>query len=644
MDFEGVQIAMPGHEAMQHPVLGSSLCKRHTGDVVFMLQPGWQLMQDEQQAKLEDMARKQEADLAKITEEYEYIPGKRLQAIRDEYAQKQREYNENASQIAARRKELDENEEAERARMEQEKNEADQKLQEKNNEYDRSKTEAEELENSYNEDLSKRQEELEKLRDEIALEVQNIKDEHSREYEELTQRLQGEYDEAQQMYKQKQDAIQKQYDEQIRVYQEDLSSKQDNFNSLVAEINQRKEAAEKEASDRYNEVAEKTKQAQQELDSLVARDELTRSEMSTALQRLQESNTAQIDSIRTSYENVQADKKKAYDDYIAEVNRKCDSLRDEIAELEKQKAIESNRLETYTNEKDTMIRDLRNETEVYLDGISDKLNLLSRQIAELDDAHKKRIVYIKTQIASTMSDYDSLLRSRPVLLSEAQDSDELDLTAQTRLFKDKLDALERNYNDTIDQLARKRDEALDKIAKEINDLDANKDNKLNEYEQQISSITTAYEALINQENERQNEIAIQVRKAKNEQDKFLANMHNESLSASSDFEEEKQILRDLHKRSLAESSDHFKQISADLKAEFDALVAEHQAISKELAYLVNRTQDIDNEIAQDELRLKYEFNSRLLDVRRLFEDEQDRKKQKLDILNIMGDGSNGNVW
>ena len=47
MDFEGVQIAMPGYEAMQYPQLGSTLCKRHTGDVVFLLQPGWQLMQDE---------------------------------------------------------------------------------------------------------------------------------------------------------------------------------------------------------------------------------------------------------------------------------------------------------------------------------------------------------------------------------------------------------------------------------------------------------------------------------------------------------------------------------------------------------------------------------------------------------------------
>ena len=49
MDFEGVQIALPGYEAMYYPMLSSTLCKRHTGDVVFMLQPGWQLMQDDKQ-------------------------------------------------------------------------------------------------------------------------------------------------------------------------------------------------------------------------------------------------------------------------------------------------------------------------------------------------------------------------------------------------------------------------------------------------------------------------------------------------------------------------------------------------------------------------------------------------------------------
>lgn len=47
MDFEGVQIALPQHEAMIYPALANSLCKKHAGDVIFTLQPGWQLMQDE---------------------------------------------------------------------------------------------------------------------------------------------------------------------------------------------------------------------------------------------------------------------------------------------------------------------------------------------------------------------------------------------------------------------------------------------------------------------------------------------------------------------------------------------------------------------------------------------------------------------
>ena len=50
LDFEGIQAAMPSHEALMVPQLNNSLCKRHTGDVVFTLQPGWQLMQDDKNA------------------------------------------------------------------------------------------------------------------------------------------------------------------------------------------------------------------------------------------------------------------------------------------------------------------------------------------------------------------------------------------------------------------------------------------------------------------------------------------------------------------------------------------------------------------------------------------------------------------
>lgn len=50
MDFEGVQIAMPGYEAVRYPLLGTTLSKKHTGDVVFMLQPGFRLMLNDKKA------------------------------------------------------------------------------------------------------------------------------------------------------------------------------------------------------------------------------------------------------------------------------------------------------------------------------------------------------------------------------------------------------------------------------------------------------------------------------------------------------------------------------------------------------------------------------------------------------------------
>jgi hypothetical protein len=50
MDFEGVQVAMPHYESHRYSLLNSTLSKKHTGDVVFMLQPGWQLLYNEKKA------------------------------------------------------------------------------------------------------------------------------------------------------------------------------------------------------------------------------------------------------------------------------------------------------------------------------------------------------------------------------------------------------------------------------------------------------------------------------------------------------------------------------------------------------------------------------------------------------------------
>lgn len=43
MDFEGVQMALPALDAMQHPMMQRSINKQSMGDVVFMLEPLWEL-------------------------------------------------------------------------------------------------------------------------------------------------------------------------------------------------------------------------------------------------------------------------------------------------------------------------------------------------------------------------------------------------------------------------------------------------------------------------------------------------------------------------------------------------------------------------------------------------------------------------
>lgn len=47
MEFEGINLALPAHEAIVHPDMCTSISKRTMGDVVFCLEPNWVLMADD---------------------------------------------------------------------------------------------------------------------------------------------------------------------------------------------------------------------------------------------------------------------------------------------------------------------------------------------------------------------------------------------------------------------------------------------------------------------------------------------------------------------------------------------------------------------------------------------------------------------
>ncbi|MBQ2584269.1 MAG: hypothetical protein II568_03740, partial [Erysipelotrichaceae bacterium] len=256
------------------------------------------------------------------------------------------------------------------------------------------------------------------------------------------------------------------------------------------------------------------------------------------------------------------------------------------------------------------------------------------------DVHNKRIYNIKTEIASTMSEYDTLLRSRPELLDDTREKGENDLAKRTKLFREKLDSLEKAHGEILTGLANKRNEAIDSISREIGQLEIDKQDRLKKYEEEIQALSTAYEAMLKDERDRQASMAADIRKAKAEQDKFINNMYNQDLNVSSDFKEEKKRLEQLHIDSLNESSAEFAAQSKALKESFDELISQRKALNGEIASIVREYKRIDDDIAKKQLQLRYECNAKLLEVRKLLEEEQSRRKEKLNILDILNDDAN----
>ncbi|MBQ3295639.1 MAG: hypothetical protein IJH00_04055, partial [Erysipelotrichaceae bacterium] len=594
-------------------------------------------LDEERNARIEQIAKKHEEEVAAIVEEFETNPTIKLQQVKEEYNEAQRQFNENAGRVANRIKEIDDEERRLVEASQLNKSRADQRLAEANDEYGKAKEEADNLETSLNSDLSSREMELEDLRKELNEQLREVKERNQNEINLLNMKQDEEYAQIEANYKAQEDEVSKQYEEKISTYREDLETRRNNLDSLIAEINARKQAAENECAGRYNVVAEKTKNIQSELDDIIKQSEARHNELSEMLNRRQEEINNELEKIKENNAYILQEKQAAYDRYIAEVNERCDGLRQEINELEQRKANDSSRLETYEKDKRDSMEALKNSTKTYVDSIAANLEQMAIELSKLREEHSRRVMYIKTQIASTMSDYDNLLRSRPEIIENAENDDELDLTARTQAFKEKLNELEKTHNRIMEELAEKRDETINTIQQDIDNLEVDKTNRLKECEEQIKGISDAYKAMLQDEIDKQKVLSAEVKKVKAEEELFLENMQNEDLTTGDDFEAEKERLARIHEKNLAESKRKFNNISATLKSEFNDLVDRRKVLDYQMKDLIDRFSVIDNAIADEELKLKYESNSKLLGVRKLFEEEMTKKKGRLSVLDAFAD-------
>ena len=380
---------------------------------------------------------------------------------------------------------------------------------------------------------------------------------------------------------------------------------------------------------------ERLKIAQQELDALVNQNNLRRSELAASIEQKKADNNTEIENIRNDYNNALNEKKQAYDEYISDVREKCNNLRKEISNMEKQKEIETSKLEAFANEKLTAMANLEKESALYIENVKNKMDSIAAQQIALESAHSKRIATIKSQIASTMSDYDSLLRTRSKVVSDAVEDNGEELTNKAKAFRERLNALEESHKQILIDLDNKRNETLEKIASEIEELDASKPDKLKSYEDEIASISIAYDKMLRDEQNKQERINNLIKQAKKQQDEMLEENRAEYVGLEKDLVNARNEASSENKANIKAASDEFNATTASLKEEFDKLVAEKKNLSKNLANLADKFTRIDNEVFASTEELKDKYMSELLKVRQAFEENRVRKQKELSALDAM---------
>ncbi|MBQ2510247.1 MAG: hypothetical protein II529_05440, partial [Erysipelotrichaceae bacterium] len=589
------------------------------------------------QETLVRMEKEKEEELLAIQEEYETVPSRELEAVRNEYEQKQQECLETRTAADQKRNEMDQQESSIREQLEQERKLADQELSLKTADLEDTRFEVQKKENELEEESSKLKEELERFRQELEQNLQEIAQKRKREYEELSSRLNDEYVQTTEHYRGLETDAEERNAEQLRIHNEDMKARTSALEVLIEEIELRKQKTEEECRERTEAAKEETDALQKQLDELLAADEKQRSQLAADLQRRKEIVGAEIERIREAYRKIRNEKTGAYDRYLSQAREQCSNIRTEIASLEERKQRGLADLAEYEQQKRSSMEEIKTETDRYLEDTAMQIRNIAEQIRQTNENHEQRMNHLKTQIASTMSEYDGLIKTRPDVISAAENSEEFDLSKLTRQMKEKTDELERMHESVMLELGRKRDEILDQAAREISELEAGKELRLKEYEDEISGISMAYDALNRDEKLRKDVLSEQIAKANEEQKLFLDNMHKEELTAIEDFENEKLRLDQLHTESLQDSSEQFRRLSADLKASFEKLMSERGVLIKDLDKIVERYKALDDEIARKELELKYECNSRLLDARKLFEDDRSRQIRRLSELDVFHD-------
>ena len=588
----------------------------------------------EEQAAI--LTKEYEDKVTEINEQYVSRPSEDLKIAIERLNAKKQEYADEIARINSKKDETARISDQVIERYNKLRHEVDQSLNEKNSEYKKLYDECAQREYELNSDLIKKENELKEYQEEINVQIAGIREAKKQEIDNYVKKLDEKYEAEQAHYKEIQDAAAKRVENEILSLKSHLDTKKANIDSLLAEINNRKQAIEDENSNKYNMVLDETRKLQQEFDELVSANGLKISEYSKNLALKKEEYKNALDNIKESNRRAIEEKLQMVENFNSENREKISKIREEIIALGEQKNIESAKLEDYTNQKNASMEAIKKDTEDYIELIKNMIEGIADKFVDLEKQHKERVVRIKAEIAKTVSEYDDLIRLKPQLIDDAN-KEEVNLLDKTEEFKEKINKLESIHNEILKELENKREYAIQMINEEIDKLENEKPNKIKRYKDEISDISLAYEAMLKDEKAKQAKLKEDIESANLKTAQIEKNNEEELDKYEELFNKDKEELSQEYENDLKQTTGEYISKNKELTSELEKLVGSKESLALELTNLSKQFGIVDEDISNSVLALKKECNDKMEEIKQLYQNKLESNREELKLIDVMND-------
>ena len=392
---------------------------------------------------------------------------------------------------------------------------------------------------------------------------------------------------------------------------------------------------EEEGKGKVEAEAAKVARLRDDFRDLSAANEEERSLLRNLLEERRSAAEKNLSDVREEGRRQLEDQRKATEEKLALIAKEADEAREESSRVQLSIEEEQEKLSRYSEEKNEELSALKEEAENRFKALKDKLLMTASKEAELKERHHNRVNELKTGIAESFSEYDELMRLKPQIVSSTMKEEEKELLEKADGFRRRIDTLEESHQDLMKELSSRKEEAIASLQNEIASLLKDKEVLSARGEKELEELSSAYEALVQGEKAKAEELKIELLKKHDESQAIVKEREEALRLIEEDYRNRLSALEEEDRKQKEEASSRDEE---EIRKQNDVLEGAKQktrSLYDTLRYLKSRYDAVDEEIRSEKNRLAESYRKRSEELDSLYSEALEKQKDRLRSLDII---------